>query len=79
MPDSKRRSVSQLSGRDFADLMAEATYLGVKDASSPPVAVKTTDEVIATLGLCDLRKAHSKFLKSAYMAGRFQIDTMGMD
>lgn len=68
----------KLNTRDYAETFAKAVRLGVQDATNEAPA-KTGAEVLQALQVTHWRNGHKKYLKTAYTAGRFQVETMGLD
>jgi hypothetical protein len=65
-----------IDNRSYADLFARAVSLGISDETNRET-IKTGDQVRRMLGVTEWRVGHVRFLKRAYMAGRFHVETMG--
>lgn len=67
-----------LNTRDYAEMFAKAVRLGITDATNE-LPAKSGADVIRALQITHFRNGHKKYLKTAYTAGRFQVETMGLD
>jgi hypothetical protein len=61
------------TGEQLADLMAEATLLGINDAAEGNT-VKSGLQVVRALRVVKYRNGHLRSFKAAYSAGRFHVE-----
>lgn len=69
-----KHDLTAFTPEQLAIAIANAVRLGAEDATHRRDEKKGR-EVLTALGMGAHRKAHTRFFQTAYMAGRFQVET----
>lgn len=77
-PQTRRYDLSAFTPEDLARALSNAVMLGAADAENQRDEKKGR-EVLTALNLVNTRRAHARFFQTAYMAGRFQVQTAHLD